>query len=102
MELVRAGAGDDVDDAASGTASFSGVAVGLDGDLLDAFDVRLDTDGSDDALVVVDTVNYPVVEAFVLSVDGEAGGVGATIVGAATARESVPWPSLAPGTRATS
>ena len=85
MELVRSRAGDDVDDTAGGTSSLSSVAVGLDGDLLNAFDVRLDTDGADDAFVVVDTIDDPVVEGFVLSVDGEAGCVGTAIIGAATA-----------------
>src|SRR5271170_4585271 len=89
MECVRARAGDDVDDTAGGTSSLCSVAVGLDGDLLNTFDVRLDTDGADDALVVVDAVYDPVAKAFVLSVDREAGCVGAAIIWAATARESV-------------
>jgi len=65
VELVRSSAGDDVDDAASGTSGLWSIAVGLDRDLLNAFDVRLHTDGSDHAFVVVDTINDPVVETLV-------------------------------------
>ncbi len=63
MELVRSRAGDDVDDTARRTASLGRVAVGLNRDLLNAFDVRLDADGADDAFVVVDAIDHPVVEA---------------------------------------
>ena len=80
MELVRSGGGDDVNDAASGPTSFGSVAVRLDGDLLDAFDVRLDADGADDAFVVVNSVDDPIVEARILAVYREAGGVRAAIV----------------------
>ncbi len=96
VELVGAGAGNDVDDTACGTAGFGGVAVGLDGDFLDAFDVGLDTDGADDALVIVDAVDDVVVEGIVLTVDGEAAG-GAPIVGAAAAGEAVTWTLVGSG-----
>jgi hypothetical protein len=61
MELVRSSAGDDVDDTAGRTSCLCSVAVGLDRDLLNTFDVRLDADGADDTFVVVDSIDYPVV-----------------------------------------
>jgi len=87
VELVRSRAGDDVEYTAGRASSFCGVAVGLDRDLLNAFDVRLDADGADNTFVVVDTVDDPVVETFVLSVDREARGIGAAIVRTATTAE---------------
>ena len=60
-----------------------------DGDLLNALDVRLDADGADDAFVIVDAVDDPVVEAFVLAIDREAGRVGAAIVRTSAAAEAV-------------
>ena len=89
MELVRSGAGDKVDHAAGRASGLRGIAVGLDGDLLNTFDVRLDADRADDAFVIVDSVDDPVVEGIVLPVDGEAGGVGPAIVGTAAAAEPV-------------
>ena len=89
VELVGSGFRDDVDDATSGTPSFWSIAVGLNSDFLDAFHVRLYTDGPDDAFVVVGTVDDPVVEAFVLSVDGESGGIGTAVVWTATAAKRV-------------
>src|ERR1700679_2058614 len=89
VELVGSGSSDDVDDAACGTASLWSIAVGFDRDLVNTFDVWLNTDGPDHAFVIVDTVDDPVVEALVLSVDGEAGGVGAAIIWTATTAERV-------------
>ncbi len=97
MECVRSRAGDKVDNTAGSTSSFRSVVVGLDRDLLNTFNVRLDSDGADHTFVVVDSVDHPVVEGIVLSVDGQAGGVGAAIVGAATAAESVAGPLVGAG-----
>ena len=63
MELIGAGPGNDVDDSTRGASGLRCVAVGLDRDLLNAFDVGLDADGADDAFVVVDTIDHPVIEA---------------------------------------
>src|ERR1700760_2278516 len=97
MELVGSRASDEVDHAAGGPTGLGSVAVGLDGDLLNTFDVRLDSDGADDALVIIDAINYPVIKAAVLPVHRKAGGVGAAIVRASTAAESVALPLIGAG-----
>ena len=89
MELVGSGAGNDVDYTAGRTASLCSVAVCLDGDLLNSLDVGLDSDGADNTFVVVDSIDNPVVERIVLSIDGETRGVGAAIIGASSTAESV-------------
>ena len=89
VKLVGAGAGNEADDASSGTACFRSVVVGLYGDLVDGFYDGSHANGSDDALVIVDTVDGVVVESVVLTVYREACGLTA-IVGAATAGQSVP------------
>ncbi len=89
VELIGARAGHDIDHTTGRTASLGRVAVGLNGDLLNAFDVGLDSNGANDAFVVVDSVDYPVIEAFVLSIDGESGGVGAAIIGTAAAAKAI-------------
>ena len=84
VKLIGAGTGNDTDHAAGGTAGLSSVVVGLYGDLVDGFDDGAHADGSDDALVIVDTVDGVVIESIILTVYGEAGGL-AAIVGAAAA-----------------
>ena len=96
VKLIGAGAGNDTDDAAGGTTGFRSVVVGLYGDLVDGFDDGTDADGSDDAFVIVDTVDGVVVESIVLPVYREAGGL-AAIVGAAATGQSVPWTLVGAG-----
>ena len=84
VELIGASAGNDADHTAGGTAGLRSVVVGLYRDLVDGFDDGAHANGSDDALVIVDTVDGVVVESIILTVYREAGGL-ATIVGAAAA-----------------
>src|SRR5206468_8992659 len=67
--LVAAGFGDDVNDAAEGTARFGRVYVRLNLDLGNRVDRRLDAHGADGALVVVHTVDKLVVQHVVDAVD---------------------------------
>jgi hypothetical protein len=89
VELIRSRARDNVDDTAGRTSSLCGIAVGLDRDLLNTFDVRLDSDRSDNTFVVVNSIDYPVIQRIVLSVYRNAGSVSAAIIRSATTAESV-------------
>ena len=80
--------GDDVDDAAGGAPGLGGVVVGLDLDLGDRVDRRLDANRADRALVVVHAVDQLVVLVVERAVDGDRRRL-AAIVRARAARQRV-------------
>jgi len=84
MKLIRSGAGDNVDYASGRATSLWSITVGLDCNLLNAFDVRLHSYGPDDSFIVVNSINHPIIKRVVLPVHGNAGRIGSPIVGSTT------------------
>ena len=88
VKVVGSALGDDVDDGTTGAACIGREGVGEDADFLNGIDGGTDADGSDDALVVVDSIDELVVDDLGLAVHGDR-RAWTTIVWAGTAVDVV-------------
>ncbi len=68
VELIGAALGDDVDYSASSSANVGRVVIGQHANFADGVDGGTDTDGSDETLVVIQTVDQIVINDVGLSV----------------------------------